>query len=155
MDREIQNTSVSISRARFQQLNLDFESMRQLGIQWLQDLSGNIWTDYNLHDPGVTILENLCYALLDLAYRTELPIEELLFHKDRLEDWSEQSKAEDQSFFEADQIFSVSPLTLQDYRKLILDRIPEVKNIWLDPLYNNQYGIQTKGRYQVSLQIGR
>ena len=34
------------------------------------ELSGRVWTDHNLHDPGITTLEILCYALTDLAYRT-------------------------------------------------------------------------------------
>ncbi len=39
----------------------DFSSLRQEGIALVQALSGGTWTDYNLHDPGVTILEALCY----------------------------------------------------------------------------------------------
>ena len=49
---------------------LEFEKLRQEGIDYLGELSGNIWTDHNAHDPGITILEVLCYALLDLGYRT-------------------------------------------------------------------------------------
>jgi hypothetical protein len=35
---------------------LDFVSLRKQGIDYVQQLAGDIWTDYNLHDPGVTIL---------------------------------------------------------------------------------------------------
>jgi hypothetical protein len=31
------------------------------------------WTDANVHDPGVTVLEVLCYALTDLKYRSGAP----------------------------------------------------------------------------------
>ena len=41
--------------------------LREMGIEEIQKLSGKIWTDFNLHDPGVTILEQLCYALTDLG----------------------------------------------------------------------------------------
>ena len=41
---------------------LDFNGLRQRGIALLQDLSQGRWTDYNLHDPGVTLLELLCYG---------------------------------------------------------------------------------------------
>ncbi|MBP1650009.1 MAG: hypothetical protein H6Q26_166, partial [Bacteroidetes bacterium] len=52
---------------------LDFTRLRSEGIGYLAQLSGKIWTDHNVHDPGITILETLCYALLDLGYRTNLP----------------------------------------------------------------------------------
>ena len=52
---------------------LDFDKMRKEGIEYIAQLSGKIWTDHNVHDPGITILEMLCYALLDLGYRTSLP----------------------------------------------------------------------------------
>ena len=52
---------------------LDFNDLRTEGITHLGNLTGKIWTDYNTHDPGITILEALCYALVDLDYRTKLP----------------------------------------------------------------------------------
>ena len=57
---------------------LDFDNLRARGIELTQQNSGDAWTDYNLHDPGVTILEALCYALSDLAYRTNFPLEDIL-----------------------------------------------------------------------------
>ena len=51
-----------------------FESLRAQGVRLTQALSGHTWTDYNLHDPGVTILEQLCYALTDLVYRADFPV---------------------------------------------------------------------------------
>ena len=51
--------------------SMDFEYLRTSGIKHIQQLAGQVWTDYNLHDPGVTILEVLCYALTDISYRTE------------------------------------------------------------------------------------
>ena len=52
---------------------LDFDTLRSEAIQHLGKLSGKIWTDHNVHDPGITILEALIYALLDLGYRSNLP----------------------------------------------------------------------------------
>lgn len=51
-----------------------FEQLRAEGLRLLRDLSGATWTDHNLHDPGITILEQLCYALTDLAYRADFPL---------------------------------------------------------------------------------
>ena len=41
-------------------------------------LSSALWTDHNTHDPGVTTLEVLCYAITDLAYRTDFATADLL-----------------------------------------------------------------------------
>jgi hypothetical protein len=51
---------------------------RQIGLEYLQKLNGKIWIDDNNRDPGIIILEALCYALADLAYRTNLNIEDIL-----------------------------------------------------------------------------
>lgn len=40
--------------------SMDFNFLKNKGIDYIQKLSGDIWTDYNDHDPGVTILEQLC-----------------------------------------------------------------------------------------------
>ena len=51
---------------------IDFVRLRELGIQRLEQLATGQWTDFNTHDPGITILEALCYAITDevvlLAY---------------------------------------------------------------------------------------
>lgn len=44
----------------------------------LARLAASQWTDYNAHDPGITILEQLDYALSDLAYRASFPVADLL-----------------------------------------------------------------------------
>ena len=62
---------VYIERIQPDPEGLDFNGLKRKGLKLLQKLSGKAWTDYNLHDPGVTILEVLCYALTDLVYRTE------------------------------------------------------------------------------------
>src|SRR5882724_6010613 len=58
--------------------HLDFQFLRSAGLAHLGELSGQIWSDHNTHDPGVTILEVLCYALIDLGYRATMPVENLL-----------------------------------------------------------------------------
>ena len=57
--------------------DLDFDFLRKTGIDYIQALSSKLWTDYNSHDPGITILEILCYALTDLGQRINLPLEDL------------------------------------------------------------------------------
>ena len=45
----------------------DYAFLRERGLEHIRALSGRIWTYHNLHDPGVTTLEVLCYALTDLG----------------------------------------------------------------------------------------
>jgi hypothetical protein len=56
----------------------DFAGLRRRGIAAAQAVSGGIWSDYNLHDPGVTLLEQICFALTELCYRADLPLSDLL-----------------------------------------------------------------------------
>jgi hypothetical protein len=47
-------------------------------LELLGRLCGDQWSDFNSHDPGITILEQLCYALTELAWRCQWPIADLL-----------------------------------------------------------------------------
>lgn len=113
----------SISPARPERISLDFERLRAEGIRRLEEWAPFIWTDFNAHDPGITILEALCYAITDLAYRTHLPLEDLLA--------SGSSGLDTKQFFRAEEILPTCPVTENDFRKVIID-IPGVKNAWLE-----------------------
>ncbi|WP_167612505.1 hypothetical protein [Maribellus sediminis] len=102
--------------------DLDYAFLRQKGQEYIEKLSGNIWTDYNEHDPGITVLEMLSYAITDLGARISMPIENILTP-------SGNTPIKDQ-FFAATQILPSKPVTEADYRKLFID-IEGVKNCWL------------------------
>ena len=99
----------------------DYEFLRLEGIRYIEQFASAIWTDYNSHDPGITTLEALCYAITDLGHRTSFPIERLLT--------SDKGSLTGQ-FFTAAQILANNPLTIQDYRKLLID-IDGINNAWL------------------------
>ena len=103
----------------------NYELLRQRGMDYIQQLASNVWTDYNIHDPGITFLELLCYGITDLGYRTSLDIKHLLSSKK-----NEVSNPEWQAFYTAKKILTISPWTTNDYRKLLIDIIG-VKNAWL------------------------
>ena len=104
----------------------DLSTLYLLGLEKARELSSQLWTDYNVHDPGVTILEILCYAITDLSYRSSMPITDLLASV-------EDNPANMQSqFFSARDILLNRPLTELDYRKLLID-LPGVKNAWIKP----------------------
>ena len=101
--------------------DLDFDFLRKTGIDYIQSLGSKLWTDYNSHDPGITILEVLCYALTDLGQRINLPLEDLLAKKDT---------GIAGQFHKAETILRSKPVTHLDYRKLFID-VPGVRNAWL------------------------
>ena len=119
----------------------DFDYLRAEGIKYIQELTGSYWTDYNEHDPGVTILEQLCYALTDLSFRTEFKIEDHLF----------DDKNRDHSFLKPNEILPCNPLTINDYRKLIFDSVFEISNVWIQPIGPAENSIN--GLYKILLDL--
>lgn len=115
--------------------HFDFQVLRREGLKHIGDLSGKIWTDHNTHDPGVTILEVLCYALIDLGYRTTLPMEDLLAETQAAPAASgdDADRPRHENFFTPLEILSCNPTTVLDYRKLLLD-VDGVRNAWLEPV---------------------
>lgn len=127
----------------------DYASLRQQGIAWLQQLSGDKWTDYNEHDPGVTILEELCYVLTELYERTSLPMEDILTQKDG------SIPAASNGLFSAAEILQNNPLRTADFQKILIDRIAAVNNAWVEPCYFNSTSdpIGIRGMYRVTLDL--
>ena len=74
------------------------DTLKNMGLELLQNLSGEIWSDYNIHDPGITTLEVLCYVITELGYRAETPIEDIFFSDNKIKG----------SFFEAHEILNLS-----------------------------------------------
>ncbi|HSK33151.1 MAG TPA: hypothetical protein VK903_06670, partial [Propionicimonas sp.] len=106
----------------------DFYRLRREGIGHIQQAGSDDWTDYNTHDPGISILEALAYAITDLAYRTGFPIEDLLSSAAAASGSTEPYP--DQTFYPARQILTVNPTTAEDFRRLLIDVDP-VRNAWV------------------------
>lgn len=100
----------------------DFHFLREQGIRYIESLASSLWTDYNTHDPGITILEAVCYAITDLEYRLSLPMEQLLAG-DRRKGWGDQ-------FHVAEDIFPIRAVSEVDYRMLFID-CKGVRNAWI------------------------
>ncbi|MFK8104755.1 MAG: hypothetical protein AB8G15_19710 [Saprospiraceae bacterium] len=121
-----QNTSIQDAAYALTE-QVDFQYLKQLGLDAIIRTASEKWTDYNEHDPGITILEVLVYALTDLGYRTDFPITDLLAQAQA--SVSELSKNE---FYTARTILSVNAVSLDDYRRVIID-LEEVANAWVLP----------------------
>jgi len=117
--------SVTIKRKRASD-DLSFKKLKESGLKHIQDISGERWTDHNTHDPGITILEQLCYALTDLHYRTDRSVEELLC------DSKGNIDLGNLALLPPEQAFSSRPTTIIDYRKALLNQTPEADNIWIE-----------------------
>lgn len=122
------NDQLTISKTRTLSNDEDFQFLRAEGLKYIENLSHALWTDYNTHDPGVTILEALCYAITELGYRSDFSIPDLLADKDGKIDTN-------QTFFTAKNIFRNNPLTVEDYRKILVDTIG-VHNAFMFPKQN-------------------
>ncbi len=112
-----------------------YAALRAEGIRLLQQLSHETWTDYNTHDPGVTILELLCYAVTDLIYRTGFAT------ADYLTDASGRIDLDQLALYPPERIFPSPAVTVSDYRKLIFDAIPEIEHVWMEPIAGGLYRI--------------
>lgn len=109
----------------------NFDALKAEALNYIQTISGNTWTDYNTHDPGVTIAEQLTYAINELSYRTAFDIKDIL-----AEDNGEKGKQE--HFFSARKILTTNPVSIDDFRKAIID-VEGVKNGWLEPRIQHNF----------------
>lgn len=125
-----ENNHISISKKIETEDQSDFNFLRKTGISYIEEMGGKLWTDYNSHDPGITTLEVLSYAITDLGMRMNLNMEDILYSKE---------KGFDKQFFKAEEILPSRPLTELDYRKLFIDvslksgNSRVIKNCWLRP----------------------
>lgn len=103
---------------------LDFTAMKSTALAQIKQIAGYTWTNFNESDPGVTILDQLCYALTELGYCTQFPIADVLTASDGKIRYQDQ-------FFAPQDILTSSPITLDDYRRYIHDQVSDVGAIYL------------------------
>lgn len=108
--------SITISKKTPESKSMQYDFLREEGLRHIQKLCGKIWTDYNTHDPGVTILEVLCYAITELGFRASYQVKDLI-----TQDPNDPDAADIKNFFTARQILPNCPVTINDYRKLMID----------------------------------
>ena len=124
--------------------DLSFTALRRLGIAYAQGLAAENWTDYNVHDPGVTLLEQICYALTDLVYRTEFDVADHLTSPDGEIDFEQLGLALPED------IFPCRPTTETDYRRAILDAVAAIDDVTIRPMALDQAGNSLpRGLYRI------
>lgn len=133
-----ENKHISISKNIETEDQTDFHFLRKTGVEYIEKLGGKLWTDYNSHDPGITTLEVLSYAITDLGMRMNLNMEDILASEDEKKDIHTQ-------FLKATEILPSRPLNELDYRKLFIDinfksgHQRPIRNCWLVPKTEKLY----------------
>jgi hypothetical protein len=130
-NRKKMTASQVLSTAPLEYPAMDYAWLRQEGIRLLERLSGQLWTDFNTHDPGITILEQLCYAITDLGYRINYDLKDLL---------TSGPAAPYPSLYSPAQVLTTDPVTRSDLRKWIID-VNGVKNAWVEPIETTDTGL--------------
>ena len=120
---------------------LSFDALKAEAIDAVQRFAGEAWTDFNAHDPGVTIIEQLCYALTDLGYRADFPIADLLARP-------AAAVAPGFGLPPPWRALATPPVTATDIRRLLLDRVAGLGNVWLTPSDTGSTGT-VKGLYDI------
>ncbi|MCP9234653.1 hypothetical protein [Lewinella sp. JB7] len=101
----------------------DYFALRGQGYAAVEQLASTRWTDYNAHDPGITLLEHLTDALAEIGYRGEFDVADLLTDAGGGIDYR-------QPFFTARRILTNAPVTNDDFRRLLIDSLG-LSNAWV------------------------
>jgi hypothetical protein len=101
-------------------LAMDYARLRAEGLRLLGRLTGAQWTDFNTHDPGITILEQLCFAITELGYRSNFPVADLI------------AASPHPGLPGPAEILTGDPVTRADLRALVLD-LAATENAWVGP----------------------
>jgi len=102
-----------------------YKDLQAKSLQRLKELSGRVWTDFNIHDPGITITDYLNYGLYDLHYRFSFPLE-IYLNTDKGHNYVERGLYPKQGLYvnenvnEGDEAARKSIVTEEDYEELIL-----------------------------------
>lgn len=150
--------------------NTEFALLVKKGTELIREYGSQTWTDYNIHDPGITILEYLCYTLCELDSLCLLPIEDLFAPNtdSLLEDVVRHigrktgtkiqllemppENVKERTFHEIDELLPGRALTFRDYRKLLID-FEGVKNAWIEKSQESVGQVALKGLYQAHLAL--
>lgn len=100
-----------------------FSRLQTQTLEEMLRMSGNVWTDFNAHDPGVTLTDIANYALAELDYKLGFPLADYLT--------AEKGTFQPGSLglFPPEEVYTTAPVTTEDYRRLLLAHIQEIENV--------------------------
>lgn len=132
------NDPITISKNKLPDNSTNYTFLVEEGMKYLRKLAGDSWTDHNVHDPGITILETLCYAITELGSRGQLDISELL---------DPELLPEEMALFSPEKALICNAITVSDFQHLLID-LPIVKFARFKPLNTTSW----KGVYEVFIE---
>lgn len=95
---------------------INFETLLSGAQQAISDYASQSWSNTDEHDPGITLLQAMCYNTSDLAYRSSLPLTDLLTPPS-----SELGEGIFPERFGPHQALTCGPVSEDDYRRALLD----------------------------------
>ncbi len=103
---------VHITSAPPARTSTNYAALRESGMEWIRLWAKESWTDHNVHDPGITLLEAFSYSMTELGLRFDVDVADLL----------RSGAAHAAPELEpAHRVLSVGPVTAQDLRRVLLD----------------------------------
>ena len=103
-----------------------YSRLQKKTLEEVQRLSGKIWTDFNVHDPGVTLADIANYALTETSYKLGFDLADYLTGE------GENFNPKRFGLFPPGEVYTTVPVTTEDYRRLFFSHIPELENIWVE-----------------------
>ena len=91
---------------------MNYAALRDGGMELIRELAQASWTDHNVHDPGITLLEAFSYAMTELGFRIQLEIPDLL---------QSGARHAPPDLAPAHRVLPCAPVTPRDLRAVLLD----------------------------------
>jgi len=104
--------SATISSAPPERTSTNYAALRERGMELIRTWASQSWTDHNIHDPGITILEACSYAMTELGLRLQLDVGDLLRSGESIRT---------AHLPPAHRVLPAGPVSPQDLRSVLLD----------------------------------
>src|SRR5262245_61025506 len=106
------NGPAAISSAPPARTSMNYSALRESGMDLIRRWASESWTDHNIHDPGITILEACSYAMTELGLRLQLDVSDLV----------RSGASHGAAHLEpAHRVLPMGPVTPRDLRSVLLD----------------------------------
>jgi hypothetical protein len=115
------NDPTRLSQSPPARLSMNYAALRESGMELIRQYAGESWTDHNVHDPGITLLEAFCYAMTELGFRIQQDMPDLLRSG---EPYARPDLPP------AHRVLPSAPVTFEDLRQVLLDH-PDISEAWI------------------------
>lgn len=128
------NNTLTIAKQNTRPPVANYEWLFDKGLHYIEALSSKVWTDFNVHDPGITILDVLCWAITEGGYKLSFDTKDIL---------ARLPGSVKKDFYTAKEILTNNPTTILDLRKYCIDQ-EGIQNAWF---YKHYYDETTTDPY--------